>query len=239
MKPGAEKIYCAIDTANLKEAKTLASALKGAVGGLKLGLEFYSAVGVKGVEEIAALGLPIFLDLKLHDIPNTVAKAITALGPLVPKMMTIHTAGGVAMMQAAKTASLASAEKYGYPAPMILGVTVLTSLDDNDLAAMGVKARSAEQVVTLAGLAREAGLDGIVCSPLEIERIRKEFGNNLKLVVPGIRPEGAEKGDQKRIMTPSQAIEKGADFLVIGRPITGASYPAAAAHAIADSLAAH
>lgn len=233
-----ERIFCAIDTPDLDRALSIASAVKGNVGGLKLGLEFYSALGPDGIRQISALGVPVFLDLKFHDIPNTVGGAIKALGPLGPKMITIHTFGGLQMMKAAKQASLEAAKENGVKAPLILGVTVLTSLDDQDLRSMGVGSNAADQVVTLAGLAQKAGLDGIVCSPLEISRIREKFGDGLKLVVPGIRPVGAEAGDQKRVMTPGEAIKNGADYLVIGRPITGAANPAAAARAIAQSLAA-
>lgn len=234
-----DRIFCALDTPDLDRALFLAAAVKENVGGFKLGLEFYSAFGPEGIRQMSALGLPIFLDLKFHDIPNTVAKAIRAVLPLAPKMITIHTLGGLQMMKAAKQASLEAAKENGTEPPLILGVTVLTSLDDQDLQAMDISGDTANQVITLAGLAKEAGLDGIVCSPLEILGIRDKFGDGLKLVVPGIRPKGAETSDQKRVLTPKEAIEKGADYLVIGRPITGADDPAKAAQAIAQSLAEH
>lgn len=234
-----DRIFCAIDTPDLDRALAIASAIKGNVGGLKLGLEFYSALGPDGVRQMSALGFPVFLDLKFHDIPNTVARAIKTVAPLGPKMITIHTFGGLQMMKTAKQASLEAAKENGVEAPLILGVTVLTSLDDQDLHAIGVGAGAGDQVVRLAGLAQKAGLDGVVCSPLEISKIREKFGNDLKLVVPGIRPLGADAGDQKRTMTPGEAIENGADCLVIGRPITAADDPAKAAQAIAESLAGH
>lgn len=238
MRP-SDRIFCAIDTPDLDRALAIAGAVKGNVGGLKLGLEFYSALGLDGIKQMSALGLPVFLDLKFHDIPNTVAKAISAVAPLAPKMITIHTFGGFQMMKAAKEASLEAAKENGTEPPLILGVTVLTSLDDQDLQAMNVSGDTTGQVLALAGLAKEAGLDGVVCSPLEISSLREKFGADLKLVVPGIRPAGAEVGDQKRVLTPLEAVEKGADYLVIGRPITGAPDPAATAQDIAESLAGH
>lgn len=234
-----DRIFCAIDTPDLDRALFLGKTLKGNVGGLKLGLEFYSALGPDGIQKMADLGVPLFLDLKFHDIPNTVRGAITALSPLAPRMITVHVSGGLQMMKAAKQASVEAAQENRVEAPLILGVTVLTSLDDQDLQSMGVGSKAADQVLTLAGLAQKAGLDGIVCSPLEIGGIREKFGDGLKIFVPGIRPAGAGAGDQKRVMTPGEAIDKGADYLVIGRPITGAADPAAAAKAIAQSLAGH
>ena len=226
------RIFCAFDTPDLGRALDLAGGLKGAIGGIKLGLEFYAAHGPAGVEKIAAAGLPVFLDLKLHDIPNTVAKSVSQLVALKPKMLTIHAQGGLAMMRAAaEAAGGAGGEK-----PLLLGVTVLTSLDAGDLNTVGVSASAADQVKRLAELALKAGLEGVVCSPMEISALRDAFGNDLTLVVPGIRPEGADKGDQKRVMTPKLAVDAGADYLVIGRPITDAADPAAAARDIAASL---
>ena len=230
--PHKDKIFCALDTPGLDRALELAHALKGPVGGLKVGLEFYSAQGPAGVKKISQCGLPLFLDLKLHDIPNTVASAIRALSPLSPALLTIHTAGGPAMMQAA-----AEAAKDWDNQPLLLGVTVMTSLNREDLNKTGVFATPGDQVKRLARLALECGLGGVVCSPFEIAMLKEEFGPGLKLVVPGIRPAGAGKGDQKRVMTAKQAIDLGADFLVIGRPITGAPDPVAAAREIAATLA--
>lgn len=234
---GSERIFCAFDVSGLDGALSLAKTLKGKIGGIKLGLEFFSAEGPSGIRKMAEVGLPIFLDLKLHDIPNTVAKAVHALGPLGASMLTVHTGGGVAMMKAARDASLEAADKAGVKAPLLLGVTVLTSLDDGDLDQLGVENTTIDHALRLAGLAKEAGLGGVVCSPFEVPHMKEAFGGDLKLVVPGIRPEGADKGDQKRVMSPRQAVERGADYLVIGRAITGALDPASAAGQIAESLA--
>ena len=231
-----DRIYCALDTPDLATACDLANALAGHVGGMKLGLEFFSACGPDGFRKVAETGMPIFLDLKLHDIPNTVASTVAALVPLAPSIMTIHTGGGPAMMRAAGDAASESAEKAGVARPAIIGVTVLTSLDDGDLARMGVGDGVGGQAMRLAELARDSHLDGIVCSPQEVEAIREECGEDFMLVVPGIRPEGVGADDQKRIMTPRQAVSEGADILVIGRPITRASDPVAAVVAIAQSM---
>jgi len=230
--PLKDKIFCALDTPDLSRALDLARSLKDLVGGLKAGLEFYSAHGPAGIRKISEVGLPLFLDLKLHDIPNTVASAIWALAPLNPAMLTIHTTGGPAMMKAAAEA----AGKWQKP-PLLLGVTVMTSLNQDDLNATGIDASPEDQVRRLAGLALECGLGGVVCSPFEAAGLKQEFGDSLKLVVPGIRPIGSDKGDQKRVMTPGEAVEAGADYLVIGRPITDAPDPAAAAREIVETLA--
>ncbi len=229
--PHHKKIFCALDTTDLQGALDLGVSLKGMVGGLKVGLEFFSSHGPEGVRKVSECGLPVFLDLKLHDIPNTVAGAVRALAPLSPAMITIHTAGGAAMMTAAAVAVEGYSEK-----PLLLGVTIMTSLDDEDLRDIGVAAKTADQVKRLAALALKCGLGGVVCSPFEVAPLREEFGNDLTLVVPGIRPAGVAKGDQKRVMTPEQAIAQGADYLVIGRAITGAADPTKAAADIAASL---
>ncbi|MEO6198635.1 MAG: orotidine-5'-phosphate decarboxylase [Sphingomicrobium sp.] len=220
-------VFVAIDTPDLDRALALAEAVRGDVGGIKLGLEFFAAQGPEGVRRIGALGLPIFLDLKLHDIPNTVAKAVAALAPLKPAVLTVHAGGGKAMMEAAKAA-----------APMgtkIVGVTVLTSLDDEDLQSAGVDGSPGDQVARLARLAQSSGLDGIVCSGAEVAAARDQWPEGF-FVVPGLRPATGEPGDQKRVVTPLAALDDGASILVIGRPITGADNPATAARAIADSL---
>jgi orotidine-5'-phosphate decarboxylase len=220
-------VYVAIDTPDLAAATTMAKAVQRHAGGLKLGLEFFAANGPAGVGEMAHLGLPLFLDLKLHDIPNTVAKAIQALRPLEPAVLTVHAAGGRAMLEEAKAAAPAGTK--------VVAVTVLTSLDENDLAAAGVNGSPHDQVERLAALARSAGLDGIVCSGNEVKAARKDWGNGF-FVVPGIRPAEGDSGDQKRVMTPRAAIDAGASMLVIGRPITGAADPAEALRAIAATL---
>jgi orotidine-5'-phosphate decarboxylase len=209
-------IFVAIDTADIERAVALAEAVRGQAGGVKVGLEFFSAQGPDGVGRIAAIGLPVFLDVKLHDIPNTVAKAVQALAPLEPVILTVHAGGGRAMLEAAKAAAPAATK--------VIGVTVLTSLDEADLAAAGVQGAPAEQVERLAALARDSGIDGIVCSGAEVAQARAAWPNGF-FVVPGVRPAGADIGDQKRVVTPRQALADGASVLVIGRPITGAADP--------------
>lgn len=227
-------IFAALDTPDVERAAALAGTLADSVGGLKLGLEFFYVNGPEGYRRIAAAGLPIFLDLKLHDIPNTVAGGIRSVLPLTPAIVTVHAAGGLAMMQAARTA----ADEAGAGRPLVVGVTVLTSLDESDLAAAGVTGSPGDQVRRLAANAQRAGLDGVVCSALEIEMLRRECGPDFKLVVPGIRPAGAAVGDQKRVTTPAEALSLGADVLVVGRPITKAEDPAAAARHLHAELAA-
>jgi len=223
----ANPILCAIDLADPAKAKAMVRDLKGAVGGVKLGLEFFTANGPRAVKEVAQ-GLPLFLDLKLHDIPNTVAGAVKAAAAIEPTFLTVHAAGGGAMMKAAAEAAKSAARK-----PIkLLGVTVLTSLDEGDLAAVGQQGPVASQVQRLAALAKSSGLDGIVCSPHEVPQLRIELGQDFLLVVPGIRVGSLGHGDQKRVMGPRDAVQAGADYLVIGRPITGSPSPAAAARAM-------
>ncbi len=226
-------IFSGLDTNDRAEAEALAQALAPEIGGLKIGLEFFYAFGQEGYRSIAKTGIPIFLDLKLHDIPNTVAGGIRSACKLEPAIINVHASGGVPMMQAAAEA----AKETEGPRPWVIGVTVLTSLDDADLHAMGVSGTTQDQVLRLAANAQQAGLDGVVCSPMEIEALRAECGPDFKLIVPGIRPAGADLGDQKRIMTPQDALTRGADILVISRPIIKADNPAAAARAIAEDLA--
>lgn len=223
MKP----IFVAIDTQDVHRAAALARDIGGMVGGVKLGLEFFCANGEEGVLRVAEHELPVFLDLKLHDIPNTVAKAVQALAHLRPAILTVHAAGGREMMAAAKQAAP--------PETKVVAVTVLTSLDQVDLASIGVRASPATQVERLAELAREAGVDGIVCSGSEVGAVRAAWPDGF-FVVPGVRPEGAEIADQKRVVTPRQALDDGASVLVIGRPITGAPNPVRAIREIAATL---
>ncbi|MDE1901151.1 MAG: orotidine-5'-phosphate decarboxylase [Alphaproteobacteria bacterium] len=234
-------VFCAIDTPDLIAAGQLTEAVRDAVGGIKLGLEFFMAHGAAGYRDIAARGLPIFLDLKLHDIPNTVAGAVASLLPLRPAFMTIHASGGAAMMRAAADAAklntAEAAATAGDARPKLLAVTVLTSLDAHDLAAVGQEADTARQVVRLAQLARDNGMDGVICSPEEVVVLRAAMPPDFILMVPGIRPAWAAANDQKRVMTPREACDAGANFLVIGRPITKAENPAAAARRIAGELA--
>jgi orotidine-5'-phosphate decarboxylase len=230
-------IFCPLDTPSLDIAKDWASKLAGHVGGMKIGLEYFNAQGPQGVKAITEMGMPLFLDLKFHDIPNTVAGAVAAATPLAPYMMNVHAAGGPAMMKAARQAAEETANSLGITRPLVIAVTVLTSLDESDLTAIGVPASPADQVVRLARLAQSCGLDGAVCSSHEIAVIRDACGPDFKLVVPGIRPAGSDPADQKRIMTPPDAARAGANHLVIGRPITQAPDPAMAAQAINESLA--
>jgi len=232
------QIFLAIDTTDLATAGAQVTATRGAVGGLKLGLEFFTANGPAGVRAVMPGGLPLFLDLKLHDIPNTVAGAVRAVTPLRPALLTVHAAGGSAMLRAAADAAGEAAAKAGVPRPRLIGVTVLTSLAEADLGAIGQQGPVADQARRLAVLAKSCGLDGVVCSPHEIAALRAECGAGFLLVVPGIRPAWAAAGDQKRVMTPAEAARLGADYLVIGRPITAADDPAAAARRIAAEVVA-
>lgn len=224
-------VFVAIDTPDLDRALALAEAAGPHVGGLKIGLEFLTAQGPQGLRAIAALGRPVFADTKFHDIPNTVAGAAREVARLGVSIFNIHASGGEAMMRAAKDAA-SSVD----PSVKLIAVTVLTSLDDSDIAAIGQRGPAIDQVVRLASLARKSGLDGVVCSAHEIAAIRKECGADFMLVVPGIRPAGSDLADQRRVMTPREAKDAGADILVIGRPITGAADPGEAARAILKTL---
>ena len=228
-----DRILVPLDTTDVSWAANLAERLRGYVGGIKLGKEFISAHGPQGVRQVAGDDQPLFLDVKFHDIPNTVAGAIRALGALRPFMVNVHACGGRAMMEAAVAAN----DKAGDARPLMLAVTVLTSLDDDDLTELGVSANAGEQAVRLARLAQDCGVDGVVCSPKEITLLRDACGPDFKLVVPGIRPAWASTDDQKRIATPADAVAMGADYLVIGRPITGAEDPVAAAVRVGEELA--
>lgn len=232
------RILVGIDTPDRGIAIGLAARVGDAVGGIKLGLEFYNAQGPDGVRAVSGT-TPLFLDLKYHDIPNTVAGAVrSAVASCRPAILNVHASGGLAMMRAAVEANRETAEAVALERPKLIAVTVLTSLDDGDLAAVGQQGPAAGQVLRLARLAQDAGCDGVVCSPLEIAAIRAACGPGFLLVVPGIRPAGSAEDDQKRIMTPGQAVAAGADYLVVGRPITRATDPAAAARAIAADIAA-
>lgn len=234
--PGMERVFVGLDTPDLARAAALIDVLRGLVGGFKLGKEFLSAQGAPAARATVG-GEPLFLDVKLHDIPNTVASAIRALAHQRPAIINVHAAGGPAMLRAAAEAAREAAEDLEVERPWVIAVTVLTSLDDTDLDAVGQRGPVAEQVLRLARLTQDCGLDGVVCSPHEIAPIREACGADFKLVVPGIRPGWAAAGDQKRIMTPAQALAAGADRLVIGRPIIAADDPAAAARQIAEEIA--
>ncbi len=220
-------VYLALDLPRLDAARALAEKVKGHVGGLKLGLEFFCAHGAHGVHEIAHVGLPIFLDLKLHDIPNTVAGAMQAIHVLEPAIVTVHASGGRAMMEDAKAAAGEHCK--------VVAVTMLTSLDERDLARTGVSGTPHDHVMRLAELAEASGLDGIVCSGHEVKGVHEQWKKGF-FVVPGLRPAGSGVGDQKRVVTPRQARDDGASVLVIGRPISRAEDPVAAARAIEATL---
>ena len=223
----SNRTFVALDTSDLDRARSLAQKVRHHVGGVKLGLEFFCANGPAGVRAIEEIGLPVFLDLKLHDIPNTVAKAVQSLAPLRPAVLTVHASGGRAMLEDAKAAAHSDTR--------VVAVTMLTSLDDDDLSAIGVSGSAHDQVLRLADLAREAGLDGIVCSGAEVKAAHRAWPKGY-FVVPGVRPVDGSSGDQKRVVTPRRALDDGASMLVIGRPITQASDPDEAARAIAATL---
>jgi orotidine-5'-phosphate decarboxylase len=220
-------VFVALDFPRLETAEAVARKVKDHVGGLKLGLEFFCAHGHHGVHEIAKIGLPLFLDLKLHDIPNTVAGAMQAIHVLEPAIVTVHASGGRAMMEDAKAAAGEHCK--------VVAVTLLTSLDEGDMAATGMSGKPHDQVMRLAELAERAGLDGIVCSGHEVAAVHSQWKDGF-LVVPGLRPAGGKLGDQKRAVTPRQARDAGASVLVIGRPIARADDPVAAARAIEATL---
>lgn len=229
----SKPIIVALDYDNKTEALQLIDQLDPKLCRLKVGKEMFTLFGPDLVKEIHRRDFDLFLDLKFHDIPNTVAKAVTAAAELGVWMTNVHASGGLAMMQAAQQALL----PYGDKAPLLIAVTVLTSMSDDELKLLGINVPAAEHVKRLAALTQQAGLHGIVCSAQEASMLKAEFGPEFKLVTPGIRPLGADKGDQHRIMTPPQAIAAGSDYLVIGRPITKAADPLAALSAIHASLA--
>jgi orotidine-5'-phosphate decarboxylase len=226
-----ERILCAIDAGELEAAQALVGKLKdeqgqSLVGGIKLGLEFFSAQGPAGVHALGRGGVPLFLDLKFHDIPNTVAGAVRSAMSVDPAFLTIHASGGPAMIAAAAQAMQESAERETHPRPVLLAVTVLTSMDADDLAAVGQDSDVASQVRRLGEMAIRAGATGLVCAPFEVGFLREALGDDAVLVVPGVRPSWSAKNDQKRVMTPVEAVGHGADYLVIGRPITASEDPA-------------
>ncbi|CAM3965745.1 MULTISPECIES: orotidine-5'-phosphate decarboxylase [Shewanella] len=225
-------IIVALDYDNKSEALQLIDQLDPNMCRLKIGKEMFTLFGPELVKEIHSRDFDLFLDLKFHDIPNTVAKAVTAAAELGVWMTNVHASGGLAMMQAAREALL----PYGDKAPLLIAVTVLTSMSDEELALLGINVPAAEHVKRLASLTKQAGLNGIVCSAQEASMLKAEFGADFKLVTPGIRPAGSDKGDQHRVMTPTQALAAGSDYLVIGRPITKAANPLAALTEIHASL---
>jgi len=233
-----EKIILPLDVDTAEKAVELAKLLKDEVGAFKVGLELINSAGLGIFDQIRQAGAKkIFYDCKFHDIPNTVAGASRAAAKFGVWMFNVHCSGGFAMMKAAKDAAVEESAKLGKPCPLVIGVTVLTSIDQTVLNdEMRVSGTVADQVVNLAKLAKKAGLDGVVASPHEIELIRAACGPDFLIVTPGVRPAGAAIGDQKRVMTPVEAVAKGADYLVIGRPIIKAEDPKSAAASIAASI---
>jgi orotidine-5'-phosphate decarboxylase len=229
-------IIVALDVPEGEAARRLASQLAPVVGAFKIGSELFTSAGPEIVRQIRATGGAVFLDLKFHDIPNTVAKAVAAAVRLDVQMITIHTSGGLEMMQVAEEAAQKTASQLGRSVPLILGVTVLTSMDGKNLSEIGVQVDVEQQVERLAALAVKAGLRGLVCSPLEIAALRKILPSHVQLVTPGIRTSSEKADDQKRTMSPKEAIAAGANWLVIGRPIYAAENPREAAEKILASL---
>jgi len=221
----AERLIVALDVPTRDAALLLVAALRPKARRFKIGLELFSACGPALVREVLQGGGQVFLDLKLHDIPNTAARAAVEAARLGVGMFTIHLSGGLMMARRVVDEVDAHCQIHGDPRPKILGVTVLTSLEQEDLAAIGITRSVEDQVAHLAGMARQAGLDGIVASPREVRRLREVVGENLLLVTPGIRPAGAAQNDQARTLTPREAMEAGSDFIVVGRPITAARDP--------------
>jgi orotidine-5'-phosphate decarboxylase len=228
MTKAADKIIVALDVAAEKEALNLVAQLRGDISFFKVGLQLYTAAGPEIVRKILADGAKVFLDLKLHDIPNTVARAVESAAELGVQMLTIHLSGGTEMTLAA-----VAARKEGMS---ILGVAVLTSLTNESLQEIGITERINQHVLRLTQLGVSAGIDGIVASPFEVQTLRAEFGDKIKIVTPGVRPGWADAGDQKRFMTPRDALAAGADYLVIGRPITAHPKPHEAVAIILDEL---
>ncbi|MGB9905932.1 MAG: orotidine-5'-phosphate decarboxylase [Candidatus Saccharicenans sp.] len=235
IKDISRKIIIALDVKNREEARSVLESLPEARI-FKVGLELYTAEGPAMLELVKGYGKEVFLDLKLHDIPNTVAGAVSSAVRHGVSMLTLHTCGGREMMKKAVEAAKETAARENKPLPLILGVTVLTSLKDSDLQEIGFSSDSKNQVLRLARLAVEAGIEGLVCSPQELEPLRADLGGKIKIITPGIRPSWTEAQDQKRIMTPGEALQKGADFLVIGRPITKAPVPREAFNRVVEEL---
>jgi orotidine-5'-phosphate decarboxylase len=231
-----DQLIVALDVDSGRRALDLADTLRGVVGAFKIGSQLFTAEGPSIVRALTSRGDRVFLDLKFHDIPNTVAGAIDAATRLGVWMVNVHAPGGSAMMRAARAAADKAAGEMGASSPLVIAVTVLTSLSGDDLARTGVPDTPIEQVERLARLAQDAGMDGVVASPLEIQAVRKACGAKFAIVTPGIRAPGADKGDQTRTLSPREAIAAGASYLVVGRPITAAAEPRAAAVKMADEF---
>ncbi|GAP76402.1 orotidine-5'-phosphate decarboxylase [Pseudoalteromonas ruthenica] len=228
----SKKVLIALDYDDQDKALAFVKQLSPSTCRLKVGKEMFTLFGPDFVKQLVDLGFDVFLDLKFHDIPNTVAKAVTAAAKLGVWMVNVHASGGVAMMEKAK----AALTPFGDKAPLLIAVTVLTSMDEIQLKQLGIDKSPQEQVLYLAKLAQQAGLDGVVCSAQEAQLLKSQLGSEFTLVTPGIRPAGSDAGDQKRIMTPERAVASGSDYLVIGRPITQAADPVAVLTEINESL---
>jgi orotidine-5'-phosphate decarboxylase len=226
-----DRLIVALDVASAAEAQKLVSSIGDNAAIYKIGKQLFTAEGPGLVRDLVATGRKVFLDLKYHDIPNTVASAVRAAAEFRVHMLTVHASGGSKMLRAAAEAAAASSAK-----PLVLAVTVLTSIADEDLAEVGIAGTAQEQVVRLAKLAERAGVGGLVASPSEVKALRKELGSATRIVTPGVRPTGSDKGDQSRVATPAEAIANGADYIVVGRPITAAADPAAACKAIFQEI---
>ncbi len=227
------KVIVALDYETERQALSLVDQIDPSLCRVKVGKEMFTTLGTDFVKQLHSRGFDVFLDLKFHDIPNTVARAVHSAAELGVWMVDVHASGGLRMMETAKKIL----EPYGKDAPILISVTVLTSMEDVDLLQIGLNASPMEQVIRLARLSQRAGLDGVVCSPQEVEILRANCGKDFKLVTPGIRPEGSEFGDQRRVMSPKEAIEAGADYLVVGRPITLAEDPVAVLRSINAAIA--
>ena len=222
-----DRLIVALDVASASEAQKLVASIGGNAAIYKIGKQLFTSEGPGLVRDLVSSGRKVFLDLKYHDIPNTVASAVRSAADLKVHMLTVHASGGSKMLRAAAEAAAASSAK-----PLVLAVTVLTSMADEDLHETGIAGTAQEQVVRLAKLAQKAGVGGLVASPSEVKALRQTLGQGMKIVTPGVRPAGSDKGDQARVAAPAEAIANGADYIVVGRPITGAQDPAAAAKAI-------
>lgn len=227
------KVIVALDYETEAEALSLVDQIDPSLCRLKVGKEMFTTLGTNFVKQLHQRQFDVFLDLKFHDIPNTVARAVRSAADLGVWMVDLHASGGLRMMEEAKKIL----DPYGKDAPLLIGVTVLTSMEDLDLLQIGINASPLEQVIRLAHLTQRAGLDGVVCSPQEVEILRQHLGADFKLITPGIRPVGADFGDQRRVMTPAAAVSAGSDYLVIGRPITQSDNPAEVLRSISATLA--
>lgn len=235
MKPN-ERLIVALDVDTGEKALGLVEKLKNDVRMFKVGSELFTSCGPKIIEDIKKSGCGIFLDLKYHDIPNTAAKAAASATRLGVSILNVHASGGADMMESSQAAAKEEAARLKIEKPKVIAVTVLTSMDENNLKKTGINDNIEKQVLRLAGLAKTAGLDGVVASPSEVKLIREHAGKDFLIVTPGVRPKGASKDDQKRVATPREAIDNGADFIVVGRPITAAPDPVEAARKIVAEI---